>query len=77
MHELTVLGIRFELKPHGMDEVPEGVIQRLAYVQFPESSLLKLARWRNDGWTDASTYQPFEQRPERWYSLELPPCPTS
>ena len=59
----------FVLMRHAVSEEPDGPSQHVAYVGFPGSTVLKVARWRDGEWRDHRG-QPFAETPDRWFSVE-------
>ena len=71
MRSIRILGMRFNLRPRLIHDQPIKTVEKLAYVEFPLSETLKLARWHNGEWRD-DKLRPFEGKPVAWYSIEVP-----
>jgi len=69
--ELRILGCRFTLEQHDIDEPPANTVQKVGYVRFADSRTLKAAVWKRGQWVDHKG-QPFPSTPVSWFSIEGP-----
>lgn len=71
--ETMLLGCKltFDLIRYNLDVEPPLADKLLAYVGFPETTVLRQAKWLAGEWRDHQG-EKFEQPPVCWYSLGTP-----
>jgi len=69
--EIKILGLRFTLERHDIDEPPASRAQEVGYVRFAGSRTVKVALWKGGQWVD-DRGRPFPLAPSCWYSVEGP-----
>lgn len=69
--EMTLLGCRFTVEQHEIDEPPASRAQEVGYVRLPGSRVIKVALWRDGKWVDEKG-RVFPVEPLCWYSVEGP-----
>jgi len=63
--KLKMLGLRFTLERHEIDEPPASKAQEVGYVRFAGSRTIKVALWKGGQWVDDRGH-PFPVAPACW-----------